>query len=666
VLGDPNNVPTFKWSRDNGTVVTSIDKISGQEITVRDLGPDDVLGFASGQWVEILDDAAELNGQPGQLLQIDQINRASRVIKLVTAPVPLSTTGNGVNPNRHPKLRRWDSAKELSVQIPTTNEGFISLENGIEVKFEAGSYSTGDHWLIPARTAISNETGAIDWPFTTSQPSRGIRHHYCRLALLRRNPGDDTLSVQDCRKLFRPMTGLEALHVIGINWTNDDVMSVGQLDRDGLQITLDGFPSQPLQETPTAPQSVNPATFVVTLETPLSPSTDPNVIVPRSATILNGKIMVTNNSVVWKPELAELLKLLEGPPALRILRVTLKGHMIWTVQQGQPLYLDGQAFAQPGLRVDGKTPRADLILPSGAGVRASDFESWMFVPADIDLPQPSLVSFTVTPAVVRAGQSVKWTVTLSGAAPSGGETITLTKVLSGSDPVPDLPATLFVPAGQTTASLASLTRINAAGSVFITATLRGVEQTATLRTEVVSVTINPEVVTLLVSRDRQFSATVVGSDDKSPTFAIREGSLGGVIAPDGKTTTTAKYTAPAKPGVYHVVATSVADPTKSATATVTVIDKGKESKEIKEFKESKEGKDQDFPKAVGDTFPVTKTTGSASEAPDMKREESASVARGRRATGQAFIRPEERPPVGEPKRAGKKKPGRPSRKKRKP
>ena len=51
-----------------------------------------------------------------------------------------------------------------------------------------------------------------------------------------------------------------------------------------------------------------------------------------------------------------------------------------------------------------KPPRTDLVLPSGAGVRASDFESWLFVPAQMDLPQPSLVSFTVTPAVVRAGR----------------------------------------------------------------------------------------------------------------------------------------------------------------------------------------------------------------------------------------------------------------------
>jgi hypothetical protein len=650
VLGDPNNVPTFKWSRDNGTVVTSIDKISGQEITVRDLGPDDVLGFASGQWVEILDDAAELNGQPGQLLQIDQINRASRVITLVTAPVPLSTTGNGVNPNRHPKLRRWDSIKELPVQVPATNDGFISLENGVEVKFEAGSYSTGEHWLIPARTAISSETGAIDWPFTAPQPSRGIRHHYCRLALLRRNPGDDTLTVQDCRKLFPALTGLGGLHVIGTNWLNDDVISVDQLQQDGLQITLDGF----------APQGVSPATFVVTLEAPLSSSEDPNAVPPCTPAILNGTITVANNSVLWKPELdaAALQKLLTGPPALRILRVTLKGHMIWSVDQGQTFYLDGQTFARPGLRVDGQTSRTDLILPSGAGMRASDFESWLFVPALVDFPPPDLTSFTVTPAVVRAGQSVKWTVTLSGAAPSAGETITLTKtVLSGSDPVPALPATFSVLPGKTTASLESHTQINVAGSVFIKATLRGVEQAATLTTQVVSVTITPpSLTTFLNVGGRQFTATVKGADDISATFAIREGSKGGSIAKTGPTT--AEYKAPGVPGVYHVVATSVADPTKSATATVTV-----ESKDPLKDISDKNPKEFEFPRAVvGDTF----TAGSASEVPDIRKEESASIAQDRRATGRAFIRPQERPPVGEPKGAAKKKRGRPSRKKPKP
>src|SRR5262249_47031435 len=90
--GSETGAPTFKWSRDNGTVVTTIRKISGKEIDVDDLGPDDVLGFASGQWVELSDDALELACQPGQLAQIDSVDLGLRRISLLTAPAPLSAT----------------------------------------------------------------------------------------------------------------------------------------------------------------------------------------------------------------------------------------------------------------------------------------------------------------------------------------------------------------------------------------------------------------------------------------------------------------------------------------------------------------------------------------------------------------------------------------------
>ncbi|MBK8048279.1 MAG: hypothetical protein IPK16_14860 [Anaerolineales bacterium] len=53
---------TFKWSRENGSVVSRITRITGSTIEVADLGRDTVLGFRPGDWVEILDDALELQG----------------------------------------------------------------------------------------------------------------------------------------------------------------------------------------------------------------------------------------------------------------------------------------------------------------------------------------------------------------------------------------------------------------------------------------------------------------------------------------------------------------------------------------------------------------------------------------------------------------------------
>lgn len=666
VLGDQTNVPTFKWSRDNGTVVTAIDKISGQDVSVRDLGPDDVLGFASGQWVEIFDDAVELNGKPGQLLQIDSVNRATRVIKLASAPTPLASGAAGVEPKRHPKLRRWDSVKELSVQVPAANEGFIPLENGVEVKFEPGSYGTGDYWLIPARTAINGETGTIEWPFAGPQRPLGIRHRYCRIAMLRLNRTDNTLTVQDCRKVFTPLTGAGALHVIGTNWLNDDVMPLAQLQQDGLQVTLDGVPSHPTQETPSAPQSVNPGTFMVTLEAPLSPSADPNAVLPRVNMILNGQITVEKNSLQWKPELAELLKLLEGPPSLRLVRITLKGPAIWSIQGEEVFYLDGQALGRPGLRPGNDADaRTDLIFPSGAGVRASDFESWLFVPAQIRPPLPDLASFTLTPAVVRASQAVTLTLALNRPSPSGGTAITLAKtVLSGGDPLPALPQTITVSEGQTTAVLSIATRADAAGSASIKATLRAVEKTASVTTQIVSVRITPPAVTLFAGATTQFSVNVEGSDNDGVTFTIREGARGGSIAQT--TRTTATYRASAEPGVFQVVATSVVDQTKSATARVTVTEKRKDSKERKDIKDKDVEKVRDkalldkVRDKVRDNVPIR---GRGAGPADSLEEGGAVAAQGTsaggdsEAHGQSFIRPEERPPVGEPKGTAKKQPG---------
>jgi hypothetical protein len=63
--------------------------------------------------------------------------------------------------------------------------------------------------------------------------------------------------------------------------------------------------------------------------------------------------------------------------SLRI-RVTLKGHCIWNDvgTAGSKLqFVDGQAFAERGVRSDG-SPRIALRFPSGHTVAASDFESW--------------------------------------------------------------------------------------------------------------------------------------------------------------------------------------------------------------------------------------------------------------------------------------------------
>ena len=372
---------------------------------------------------------------------------------------------------------------------------------------------------------------------------------------------------------------------------------------------------------------------------------------------------------------------MEGPPALRVVRVTLKGHKIWSFQGGQICYLDGQAFAEPGLRSDGVTPRTDLLFPSGAGVRASDFESWFYLPAQIVPPPPNLVGFTVNPNVVQAGQPVSLTVTLDRSAPAGGVTIAVAKtMLSGADPVPSL-ASVTIPEGEAGVTITLETRPNAAASLSLKATLRQVELTATLTVRVVAITIAPPTTSLFVNGSVQLTASVTGAAQTGVTFAITEGVQGGALAQTGANTAT--YTAPNQPGTFHVVATSVADRTKSATATITVIRKVKDGKEGKELvKEQLE-----TPKAIRDNVVVkSRETGTpkirevvvprglGGEGSAEEPGEEGGGAEGRGATrgsgsgaeasgGKAFIKPEERPPVGEPRRGPRMPAGRKSKRK---
>jgi hypothetical protein len=196
---------TFKWSRENASVETIIESINGDILTVSDVGKDEVLGFAGGQWVEIVDEENTLKGTPPQLIKIVSVNPAIREITLSTSLIPNKNNGKL-------KLRRWDQS-DISATADglAASNAWIDIEDGLQVSFSAGTYSAGDYWLIPARTA----TGEIEWPpflipnlTPIAQSPSGIKHNYCRLALLQVNsgPSGKMVKVQDCRPKFPSLT----------------------------------------------------------------------------------------------------------------------------------------------------------------------------------------------------------------------------------------------------------------------------------------------------------------------------------------------------------------------------------------------------------------------------------------------------------------------------
>ena len=110
-----------------------------------------------------------------------------------------------------PRVRRWESAGDLPLNNAPDADGFSPLEYGVQARFAAGTYRTGDYWMIPARTA----TGDIEWPRDAAtndpllQPRHGVYHHFAKLALLSFD-GSTWSVLHDCRELFPPLTDIAA------------------------------------------------------------------------------------------------------------------------------------------------------------------------------------------------------------------------------------------------------------------------------------------------------------------------------------------------------------------------------------------------------------------------------------------------------------------------
>ena len=193
----------FKWSRDNAIAVSAIKEINAQEsaIEIAQLSRDPSRLFKAGQWVEVIDEVRELNQRPGTLARLKNVVNQSGVRLLFD---PSTVVGDPIDrehfeQQHSPKIRRWDwDQREAGLPLTSSDsEGWIELENGIEVKFdlpEDGQFQTGDYWLIPTRI---DDRKPIEWEQDQSGNSLpkkpfGITHYYASLAISNRSKDPKT------------------------------------------------------------------------------------------------------------------------------------------------------------------------------------------------------------------------------------------------------------------------------------------------------------------------------------------------------------------------------------------------------------------------------------------------------------------------------------------
>ena len=209
--------PSFKWSRENGSVAYAVLSVSVnvalQQTTVRVAarGRDDNLDVAAHDRLELIDDDAEIAQRTGVLFEY--ANEGDDERELVLAGLPGGTIGQDLS--RHPVLRRWDHRPVAAGAhaLPVVEGTWLELEDGVQVRFEpGGTYRPGDYWQIPARTI----TADVEWPRDAdgdpiAREPAGVADAYCRLGIVEVDGEGRVTIASDCREIFPPLTAFEQL-----------------------------------------------------------------------------------------------------------------------------------------------------------------------------------------------------------------------------------------------------------------------------------------------------------------------------------------------------------------------------------------------------------------------------------------------------------------------
>jgi hypothetical protein len=181
------------------------------------------------------------------------------------------------------------------------------------------------------------------------------------------------------------------------------------------------------------------------------------------------------------------------------------------------------------------------------------------------------VTAAATVTVSPKDSQIVVTVTPGMASVSPGGMVTFAAMVVGAE-TPAVTWSVSEATGGTISAEGVYTAPAMAGHYTVVATsvadpTRSGSAAVTVASSPIAVSVTPPVVNLPEGQTKQFVAMVTGTANTAVTWSVREGPPGGMLNSSGSD---CLYTAPGTVGTYHLIATSVADPTQSGVATVAV------------------------------------------------------------------------------------------------
>jgi Fe-S cluster assembly iron-binding protein IscA len=339
----------------------------------------------------------------------------------------------------------------------------------------------------------------------------------------------------------RFVTFVSGTTITGVTWrlagTNCGGSACGTLTSDGLYTAPTGVPSPP-QVTVTATSVADPSmsgSAVVTVVPPVAVSISPaaaQVVAGAQKQFTATVTGTTNASVSWS-----------------IIGSGCTGAACGTIT-ASGLYTAPSAVPSPPQVSVTATSMADATKSATASVTIIPPVSVTISPTTEQLLTGGHQQFTAT-VINTANTAVSWSLAGNGCTGAACGTISTSGLYTAPSSVPSPPQV-----SVTATSVADPTK-SATASVTIIPP--------------VSVTISPLTAHLITSGHQQFTATVTGATNTAVSWSLAGSGCTGAAC--GTISASGLYTAPSSvpsPPQVSVTATSVADPTKSATASLTI------------------------------------------------------------------------------------------------
>ena len=216
--GGPAGQATFKWSRQNGSVLLPLSSLTGAVAHVAPIARQAASQWVPGTWLEFSDTFDRMSGRCRAMVQVVSAETVSGRIQLSASP----SGGVDFKPGEAAgiALRQWDQLSNpashgggtagpsgLPIREGDHEAHWLDIEDGIQIQFQTGAdprhvYRTGDYWLVPARTADEG----ILLRGQAAQPPDGVEHHYVPLGLF---VPQLALVIADYRPTFQPLAALQ-------------------------------------------------------------------------------------------------------------------------------------------------------------------------------------------------------------------------------------------------------------------------------------------------------------------------------------------------------------------------------------------------------------------------------------------------------------------------